>query len=61
MYRVTFYPNPENWMVDFRSFDTAEEAFKFAEKKGEDILEIKQYGPETHNFQNKSDRSRHSS
>ena len=53
MYRVTFYPNPENWMVDFKWFKTAEEAFQFAEGRSEDILEIKKYGPKTHNFQNK--------
>ena len=47
MYKVAFFPNPEEQIVLFKEFATAEEAFEFAEKHGEDILEIKRYGTKT--------------
>lgn len=53
MYRVTFFPNSEeHTYVHFKTFQTAEEAFQFAELRNEDILEIKKYDNQTNNFQN---------
>ena len=53
MYKVSFYPNPEEHnFVFFKWFKTAEEAFKFAELRSDDIIEIKQYDNQTNYTQN---------
>lgn len=50
MYKVAFFPNPEeHTFVFFKWFKTANEAFKFAELRGEDILEVKKYDNKTDN------------
>jgi hypothetical protein len=53
MYKVTFFPNTEeHTYIRFKTFETAEEAFKFAELRGEDILEVKKYDNKTDNTKN---------
>jgi hypothetical protein len=50
MYKVSFFPNSEeHTFLFFKWFKTAEEAFEFADTKGEDILEIKKYDNQTTN------------
>ena len=59
MYRVSFFPNAEeHTYVHFKDFKTADEAFQFAELRGEDILEIKKYEYKTNHFQNSAHSSR---
>jgi hypothetical protein len=53
MYKVAFFPNSEeHTYVHFKWFKTANEAFEFANLRGEDILEIKKYDNQTDHFQN---------
>ena len=53
MYKVSFFPNSEeHTFVFFKWFKTANEAFQFAELRGEDILEIKKYEHKTNHIQN---------
>jgi hypothetical protein len=53
MYKVSFFPNPEEHnFVFFKWFKTAEDAFQFAESRSEDILEIKKYDNQTNHTQN---------
>lgn len=53
MYKVSFFPNSEeHTFVFFKWFKTAEEAFQFAESKGDDILEIKKHDNQTNHIQN---------
>ena len=55
MYKVKFFPNSEeHTFIFFKWFKTAEEAFQFAELRGDDILEIKKYDNQTNNTENKS-------
>ena len=55
MYKVSFFPNPEeHTFVFFKWFKTAEDAFQFAETRSEDILEIKKYDNQTNHPQNES-------
>lgn len=55
MYKVKFFPNSEeHTFVFFKWFKTAEEAFQFAELRGEDILEIRKYDNQTNNTEDKS-------
>ena len=59
MYKVSFFPNSEeHTFVFFKWFKTAEEAFEFADLRGEDILEIKKYDYQTNHFQNRTHHSR---
>jgi len=55
MYKVSFFPNSEeHTFIFFKWFKTAEEAFQFAELRGEDILEIRKYDNQTNNTEDKS-------
>jgi hypothetical protein len=59
MYKVSFFPNSEeHTFVFFKWFKTANEAFEFADSRGEDILEIKKYDYQTNHFQNSAHYSR---
>jgi hypothetical protein len=59
MYKVSFFPNSEeHTFVFFKWFKTADEAFQFAELRGEDILEIKKYDYQTNHIQNSAHSSR---
>ena len=58
MYRVTYYMTGGN-MVSSRDFATFAEAVAFANKQTiNSVIEIKHYGTETSNIQNKPNNSR---